>query len=368
MIKRLLIVLVLLALVFGGIFGWKYYTMQQMAAQAAHPQPPATVASATAREEQWEPTLYAIGNLTALQGVDVANEVSGVVDGVNFESGQKVKKGAVLVKLDDGTDRAELKGLVAQRRLAEVQFERFKKLLAQKSTSRSQYDEAQAKLQSAQAQVEAKQAYIDKKAITAPFGGQVGIRKVDAGQFLAPGTPVVTLQNLDSLYVDFTLPERDIAQVEPGQEVKVTVQAYAERAFTGKISAISPKIESGTRSLQLRATVPNPDHQLRPGMFANVHVQLPTRNKVLTVPRTAITYNPYGDSVFLIVEQDGKKVVQRRQVDIGTVREGQVEITKGLKAGDEVVRAGQVKLRNGQAVTIDNSVKLAPKQGGEGQG
>ena len=366
MIKRLLIVLVLLALVFGGIFGWKYYSMQQMAAQASHGQPAATVASATVRQEQWEPTLYAIGNLTAIQGVDVANEVAGIVDSVNFESGQQVKKGDVLVKLDDRTDRAELQGLVAQRRLAEVQFDRLKKLLAQKSTSKSQYDEAQAQLQSAQAQVDAKRTVIDKKSLSAPFSGQVGIRKVDVGQYLPPGTAVVTLQALDSLYVDFSLPERDIAQVSPGQAVKVTVQAYPNREFTGKISAISPKVESGTRSLQLRATVPNSDKLLRPGMFANVHVQLPTRNSVLTVPRTAITYNPYGDSVFLIVEQDGKKVVQRRQVETGEVREGQVEISKGLKAGDVVVRAGQVKLRNGQPVTIDNSVELKPKQGDEG--
>lgn len=369
MIKRLLIVLVLLALVFGGIFGWKYYTMKQMAAQASQPQPPATVASATVKQEQWQPTLYAIGNLTAIQGVDVANEVAGVVESVNFESGESVKKGDVLVKLDDRMDQAELQGLVAQRRLAEVQFERFKKLLAQKSTSKSQYDEAQAKLESARAQVDAKRAYIDKKAIKAPFSGRVGIRQVDVGQYLASGTSVVTLQALDRLYVDFTLPERDIAKVEPGQKVEVNLQAYGDRRFEGKISAISPKVESGTRSLQLRAVIPNQDHLLRPGMFANVHVQLPTRNKVLTVPRTAITYNPYGDSVFVIMEKNGNKVVQRRQVEIGDSQEGQVEVTKGLEAGDQVVRAGQVKLRNGQSVTIDNSVKLSPDaSGGEGQG
>ncbi len=358
MIKRLILVLFALALVFGGIFGWKYMQMRQMAAQMAKPRPPEVVASAQARAERWQPYLFSVGSLVAVQGIYVNNEVPGQVSAIEFQSGQRVRAGEQLLQLEDSVDRADLEGLIAERRLAELQFKRMERLYKQKTVSRADYDEAQARLDSAQAQVEAKRALIRKKKIRAPFDGLLGIRQVDLGQYLAPGSQIVLLQSLAPIYVDFSLPERHFAQLAERQRVVLTVQAHTDRRFEGRISAINPGIDPGTRSARIRAALDNPDGLLRPGMFAEVRTELPEREDVLTVPRTAITYNPYGDSVFVIEEKDGELVVQRRQVQAGEVREGRVEIVEGLAIGERVVSAGHQKLRNGQKVKIDNSVEL----------
>ena len=362
MIKRLVVVLLALAVVFGAIFGWKFYQGSKMAAILATPPPPATVASATVETETWQPYLFAVGSLVATAGVSVSNEVAGQVKEIRFESGQPAKNGEILLQLDDSVDQADLDGLIAERRLAEIQFQRRAKLLKEKSVSRSEYDEAQATLQNAEAKVAAKRALIRKKSIKAPFAGVLGIRQVDLGQYLAAGSQIVSLQALDPIYVDYSLPERHYAQLAEDQEVVVEVQAYPGRSFQGHVTAISPRVETGTRNVKVRATLPNPERRLRPGMFAEVRTLLPQRASVLTVPRTAITYNPYGDSVFIIEKQEGEMVVQRRQVQTGEVRNGRVEIVQGLQAGDVVVNAGQVKLRNGQPVQIDNSVELRPME------
>ncbi|MEJ2509378.1 MAG: efflux RND transporter periplasmic adaptor subunit [Gammaproteobacteria bacterium] len=281
-----------------------------------------------------------------------------VVFGGNFDSGPTVSKGEVLLQLDDTVDRAALQGLVAERKLAELEFKRQSRLLKQHSTSQSAYDTARASLDKAKAAVATQRARLSHMSVRAPFSGDLGIRRVDLGEFLKAGSPIVSLQALDPIYVDFSLPERYLAKLSKDQKVLVTVQAHPGKTFEGAVSAISSEVQKATRNVQVRATLANKEHELRPGMFAEVRVALPVRQGVLTVPRTAITYNPYGDSVFVIENKNGQQIVQSRQVETGQARDGRVEITKGLKEGDEVVSAGQVKLRNGQPVKIDNSVKL----------
>jgi membrane fusion protein (multidrug efflux system) len=363
-IKRLILVIVLLIVMFGGIFGWKYFAGQKMAAMMAAPPPPATIASAEVQVESWQPFLYSVGSVVATQGVFVTTEVPGQVEKILFESGHQVAAGDVILQLDDSVDEADLEGLIAQLNLARLQFERARKLLKDRSVSQSEYDQSRAQLDSAEATVASKRALIAKKKIRAPFGGQLGIREVDVGEYLSPGARIVPLQALDPVYVDYTLPERHFDQLAVGQGVRVEVQAYPGRVSEGVISAINPGIDPGTRSVRLRATLENPEQLLRPGMFAEVRTVLPARDDILTLPRTAVTYNPYGESVFVIVEQDGQQVVQNRRIKTGEVRAGRVEIIDGLRAGELVVSAGQVKLRNGQPVTIDNSVTLDGKAGG----
>jgi membrane fusion protein (multidrug efflux system) len=358
MTKRMLLVLLALGLVLGAIFGWKSWQEHQMAALARMPPPPATVAAAEVQVESWQPYLQAVGSLVATQGILVTTEVAGKVSEIRFESGQQVEAGTLLLQLDDSIDRAELEGIVAERRLAELQFKRREELVEKKTISRSDYDEAQLRLENARAQLDTKQAQIAKKRITAPFSGLLGIRQVDLGEYLQPGAAIVPLQALDPLYVDYSLPERHLGLISVGQTVQIEVQAYAGETFTGRISALNPGIDPGTRSLRIRATLANPQSRLRPGMFAEVRTILPQRPAVLTLPQTAITYNPYGDSVFVIEDGETGTTVQRRQVETGGVRNGRVEIAQGLQAGERVVIAGQVKLRNGQAVVIDNSITL----------
>jgi membrane fusion protein (multidrug efflux system) len=362
-IKRLIIVLVALTLLYGGIFGWKYIQSQKSAARASMPPPPATVATARVQPETWQPRLSAVGSLVATQGVFVSNEIAGQVTDIRFESGQAVAAGELLVQLDDDVDRASLASLLAEQRLADIQFQRAAKLVNEKLVSRSDYDAAKAALDSAAAQVDSQRARISKKAIRAPFTGLLGIRRVDLGQYLAPGSEIVSLQSLDPIYAEYSLPERHLSELAVAQPVEVSVAAYPGRTFAGRISAVSPRIDVSTRSVRLRATLENPQQLLRPGMFAEVHTLLPARGNVLTLPARAITYNPYGDSVFAVEENDGTLRVQRRQVQTGEERGGRVEIVTGLEAGAQVVAAGQNKLRNGQSVEIDNSVELKGRVG-----
>jgi membrane fusion protein (multidrug efflux system) len=358
MTKRMVLVMLALGLVFGAMFGWKSYQAQKMAALASLPPPPATVAAADVQTEAWQPYLAAVGSLVATQGILVTTEVAGKVSEIRFESGQPVEAGTMLLQIDDSVDQAELAGIVAERRLAELQYKRRKELLGNKTISQSDVDEARLRLENATAQLAAKQAIIAKKRITAPFSGWLGIRQVDQGEYIQPGVAIVPLESLDPIYVDFSLPERHLDQLSVGQLVEIAVQAFPGESFTGRISAMNPGIDPGTRSQRLRATLENPRDRLHPGMFAEVRTLLPQRPAVLTLPQTAITYNPYGDSVFVIQQDDSGTRVQRRQVETGGVRNGRVEIVQGLQAGERVVIAGQVKLRNDQPVNVDNSITL----------
>jgi membrane fusion protein (multidrug efflux system) len=354
MLIRLFLVVLFLGAILGGIFGWKQHQMQQQAAMGGPPPP--VVASAEVTQEDWRPRLTAVGSLVANQGIFVTNEVAGQVREIHFESGQSVEKGDLLVQLDDSVDQADLRGLIAQRDLAEIAVGRFGKLLKDRSASQSDYDEASAELDSAKAAVAAKKALIAKKRITAPFSGQLGIRILDLGEFLAPGSRIVPLDALEPIYADYSLPERHLPQIAVGKRVLVQVAAYQDQEFEGTIQALDPGVDEKTRSIKIRAILQNTDRLLRPGMFAEVSTLLPARERLLTLPRTAITFAPYGDTVFLISEQDGQTLVERRQVTTGQIQGGRVEILDGLVAGDEVVMGGQIKLRNSQPVTIDNSV------------
>lgn len=361
MFIRLVSVLVFLGLLLGGIFYLKQRQMQQQAAMGGPPPPP-VVAVAEVGQEDWQPSLRAVGSLVADHGIFVTNEVPGQVREIFFESGQEAKRGDLLIRLDDSVDQADLRGLLAQRDLGQIKLGRFGKLLKDRSASQSDYDEAKAQLDSAEAAVAAKEALISKKRIVAPFDGILGIRIVDVGEYLPPGSNIVPLNSLEPIFADYALPERRLPQIAVGKPVVVTVAAYPDRRFEGVIAAINPGIDAKTRSVKVRAVLENGERLLRPGMFAEVSTLLPAREGLLTVPRTAIGFAPYGDTVFLVKAQDGQTTVERRQVTTGQAREGRVEIREGLAVGDRVVMAGQVKLRNGQQIAIDNSV-LPPTDG-----
>jgi membrane fusion protein (multidrug efflux system) len=346
-------------LIFGGIFGWKYVQAQRQQALQSQPPPPVTVSSAKVTVMSWQPTLSAVGSIVAVNGTDVTTEIAGKVNRLLFDSSEKVAKGDTLLQLDDTVDRAELEGLKADMRLAAIQFKRNARLLPKHAVSQSAYDEAKARYESAQAKVASQQALISKKTIRAPFPGLLGIREVNLGQYLSPGTKIVQLQQLSPIFVDYALPERYFDQLQDGQTIQVAVSAYPGESFAGKITAVDAAVNPATRSIQVRATLQNRDGRLRPGMFAEVTVEQGKPRQVLTIPRTAVSYNPYGDFVFIIKDgKDGPKVVQRTQITTGAIQQGRVEIVKGLEIGQQVVQAGQQKLRNGQPIQIDNSVAL----------
>ncbi|MGR9116935.1 MAG: efflux RND transporter periplasmic adaptor subunit [Gammaproteobacteria bacterium] len=352
MIKRLVIILLLAFVIFGGLFSLKFYQVREAMSQF-HAPPPAVVAVTEVKADEWQASLTAVGSLVAVSGVAVTNEIAGIVKAIHFDSGQKVKQGQLLIELDSATDQAELKGLIAEQRLAQIQFERSKKLIVGNFISKSDYDRNQALLDEASAAVMTKKTIIDKKQIRAPFTGELGIRKVDLGQYLNPGATIVTIQQLAPVFIDFQLPERHLSRLSLGQEVIVNVQAYPDKEFKGRVSAISPLMDQATRSVQIRATLSNSDRLLHPGMFAQVQILSDKIRQVLTLPDTAITYNPYGDFVFVVESGEQGFIVQSRQVETGITRDGRVEIVKGLQHGERVVSAGQIKLRNGMPVTID---------------
>lgn len=363
MLTRLVLVALVLVALFGGIFLLKQHDAQKAAAMAGGP-PPASIAASSAKQEQWQPYLQVVGSLSAVAGIEVTSEVGGQISAIHFKSGEPVKQGDLLLELDDRTDQAQLQGLLAERTLARLKFERAAKLVVEKSVSKSDYDEARATLDNADAQVAAQQALIEKKRIRAPFDGRLGISRVDLGEYLTPGAPIVPLEKLDPIYADFTLPERELARVAEDQPVEVRVQAYADETFGGRIVAIDPGVQVGSRSFRVRAELENPTQRLRPGMFADVRVQLPQDAPIITVPDTAISYAPYGDSVFVIEDKDGQTVVTRRQIETGRTRDGRVAVLSGLGVGERVVSAGHNKLRNGQAVVIDQ--QPAPSERGPG--
>jgi membrane fusion protein (multidrug efflux system) len=307
-------------------------------------------------QETWRSRLTAVGTLRAVQSTDVTAEVSGIVRSIDFQSGTEVRRGAPLVRLDTDAERARLKSLEAQVALARTNFERDSKLNTQGHVSEARLDATRSTLDSLMAQVEEQKAMIAKKTVTAPFPGKLGIRRINLGQFVDAGTPMVDLQQLDPIYVDFAVPERFLERLADGQDIAFTVTAFPGRTFEGEVTAVSPHVDPSTRNVALQATVRNDDRALRPGMSAQVTVSMATERTVLTLPLSAVTYNPYGNTVFLITQKDGQKVVQTQPIGTGEVRGGAIEVTSGLQAGQEVVSVGQNKLRNGMAVAIDNSV------------
>ena len=358
MIKRLFIAVVLLGVTFGGIFYYKYLGQQQMN-QGGYQSPPTVISSAAAELESWRPSISAVGGLSSTQGILVTPEVSGVVKELVFESGQVVAKGQLLLRLDDAVDRAALQVLMAEARLAEVQFQRATELLPKRALSQSEFDASKAAADAARARVAQQEAIIERKSVRAPFAGSLGIRQVDAGQYIEPGDGIVSLQSLDPMYLDYALPERFLPNLAVGQDVEVSVGAYPGELFPGRLQAIEPDVDVGTRMVRLRAAMPNPTGKLRPGMFARVVNMIDGNVEAVTVPRTAVSLNTYGDFLYL-VEDDGEGglVAKRQQIVTGEVRGGRIVIDSGLEAGQTVVRTGLVKLRDGMPIAVDNSVEL----------
>lgn len=355
MTKRFVQVLLLLAVLFGAIFGWKFLQMRQEMASRGGP-PSAVVSTRTVISESWQPALKAVGSITPVRGVVVSAEVPGVIRKIHFDSSDRVPEGKLLVELDSEVDLAELAALRADRRIAEITRDRFARISTQNLGSRSDLDRSQATLDRVDAEIAAKEAMIRKKAVRAPFTGELGIRRINPGQYLKEGDTVTELVALDPVYAEYALPERFLAELAPGQSIIVHVQSYPDRVFEGKIHAISPNVLAASRSVLVRALIANPDRQLRPGMFAEVETLQPAGENVLTLPERAVTYNTYGESVFVVEEADGGRTVRLVQIETGDVRNGRVEIRRGLEAGTEVVSDGHNKLRNGQSITIDNSV------------
>ena len=326
--------------------------------------PPETVTSAAVKAESWETVLTAVGTLNAVQGVTVAAELAGKVVNIAFEAGSAVRKGDILLRQDISSEEAQLPGAMAQVNLTRLNLERSEQLLTKGMIARVDRDNAVANAEQAKAQADNIRATISKKTLRAPFDGHLGIRQVNLGQLLREGDPIVTLQSLDPISVDFTLPQQQFSMVKPGLSVRVTSDALPGETIEGRVTAISPQVEADTRNIKVEATVNNQGLKLRPGMFVNVAVELPARQAVLAIPATAVLYAPYGDSVFVIEEakgaKDGKggKALRQQFVRLGQKQGDLVAVTSGLKEGEAIVSTGVFKLRNGQSVVIDN--KLAP--------
>jgi membrane fusion protein, multidrug efflux system len=364
MAKRMVIMLVSVGLLFGGIFGYQYFKAQMVKKfMAAMKAPPATVTAMKAELQPWQPQLGAVGNLRAVHGVDVTSEIAGLVREVRFRSGDEAEDGQVLVQLNADTDVALLRSLEAAAELARTTYERDKAQFAVQAVSRATLDADAADLKSKEAQVAQQAAVVDKKTIRAPFAGRLGINTVNLGQYINPGDKIVTLQSLDPIYADFYLPQQQLSRLRLGQTVTATTDTYPGRVFGGKITAINPKVDPETRNVQVEATIANPRHELLPGMYASVTVEAGEVQRYLTLPQTAVTFNPYGESVYLIEEgavgANGKPILTAKQtfVTIGSTRGDQVAILEGIKPGDTVVTSGQLKLKNGSTVIIDNAVQ-----------
>lgn len=365
MTKRMIIMLATVGIVLGAIFVFELVLAPQFKKKflASMANPPQTVSTMVASMSPWQARLSAIGSLRAVRGADLSAQVGGIVSAIHFDSGADVPQGALLVELSAADDQAKLDSLKAQAQLAQITYDRDQRQLQAQAVSKQQVDSDAQTLKSDLAQVAEQQATVDYKVIKAPFAGRIGIRQVDIGQYLPPGTTVVTLQALDPIYVDFTLPQQALAQIAVGQKVAVDVDTYPGQDFPGTISAINSKVDTTTRNVQIRATIANPDRRLLPGMFATVKIDIGNPQNYVTLPQTAVAYNPYGSTVYLVDDKgkdaNGQEQLVARQVFVttGDVRGDQVAILKGVSVGDTVVTAGQIKLRNGSPLHIDNSVE-----------
>jgi membrane fusion protein, multidrug efflux system len=364
--KRMIWMIVGVLLLIAVIVGIKVLLVVRMIHGMPKPAP-FTVSTTTAREQPWQPALGAVGTLRAAKGADLAMDVAGLVTGVNLQSGQDVTQGQVLVQLRDGDDVAQLQQLEAVAQLSQLTFERARQQLAAQAISKADYDTAAADLKAKQAAVAQQKVVVAKKQLRAPFAGRAGIITINPGDYLSAGTTIVTVQQLDPLFVDFYVPQSELGRLQVGQAVNLKLDAYAGRDFTGKLSAINPKVDLGTRNVQVEATVPNHDKTLTPGMFAKVTVDIGSEQRQLTLPQAAIVYNPYGDTVYVVQPSRGKDdkgqplppTVKQTFVTVGDTRGDQVAILKGIDAGTVVVTSGQIKLKNDAPIAIDNSVQPA---------
>jgi membrane fusion protein (multidrug efflux system) len=363
MIKRMVIMLIAVAVVLGGIFGFQLFKAAMIKKfMSAMASPPQTVSATKAGFSAWQPKIEAIGSLRAVNGADLSIEVSGVVGSISFNSGDDVKEGAELLKLRSEDDLAKLQSLQATAELNNITYQRDLQQFKLQAVSQANLDTDAANLKNANAQVAQQQAILDKKTLRAPFAGHLGIRAVDIGQYLSAGTAIVTLQALDPIFMDFFVPQQSIDRLRLGQTIAVKVDAYKDQTFPGEVSAINPRVDASSRNVQVRATLKNADHRLLPGMYATVEINTGAPQNYITLPQTVITYNPYGDTVFILdskgADANGKPQLIARQtfVTTGPTRGDQVAVLKGVNDGETIVTAGQLKLHNGSTVLIDNSV------------
>lgn len=384
MIKRLLIAIVLLAIVAGAVVGFNMFRDKAITDFFANmPVPTATVSAVTTEQRSWTPNIEAIGTVSAIQGVDLTVETAGVITEINFKANQQVKMGDVLLRLDDAVQRADLEAAKTQAALDQQSLQRAKELQQRGVGSNVSLDTAQAAAQSSAAQVQKLEAVLTQKQLRAPFNGTVGIPRIDVGQYLAPGTAVVTLQDLTTMRADFTVPEQRLSQIRIDQPVIVTLDGQ-DGEFKGKITGIDPKIDPASRLVSIRAAIENPDNVLVPGQFARVRVQLPAEDGIIILPQTAVVTSLYGDYVYVVRPMEQKKAEEEKDkkeeqgdaaakagqpqtpaatqqasqvfVQLGRRNGAEIEIKSGLKVGDQVITAGQNRLSNGTPVAIDNTV------------
>ncbi len=363
MAKRMILMVALMAAIIAGLGFLKFKQFQAMAEQFAAMQPPPdAVTTIVVAREEWPATLNAIGTVAAVQGVTVSADLPGVVDRIMFDSGKTVQKGDILVQLDTRQEQAQLTGAESQLELARLNHERMQELVKQDAVSRAEYDAAAAGLKQNDARLAEIRATIERKTIRAPFAGVLGIRQVNLGQYLTAGAPVVPLQSLDPIYVNFAVPQQDSAQMRPGRSVRISVSEAGGAEFTGRISAIDSVIDQTTRNVQVQATLPNPGAKLKPGMFVQAQVVLGAPQTVVPLPASAINYAPYGDSVFIVSDMKNPqgqsyRGVRQQVVKLGSARGDQIAVLSGLNAGEEVVSSGVFKLRNGAPIQVNNSVQ-----------
>jgi membrane fusion protein (multidrug efflux system) len=362
MAKRMVIMLVAVGLVLGGFFGFQAFKAAMIKKViGAMSAPTQTVSAVKAGYSEWQTQIEAVGSLRAVKGADLSLEVPGVVDSIMFNSGDDVKEGALLLKLRSDDDAARLASLQATAELSQITYNRDLKQFKIQAVSQATLDSDAANLKNAKAQVAGQQAVLDKKTLRAPFAGHLGIRAVDVGQYLAPGTAIVTLQALDPIFLDFFVPQQEVDRIRIAQAVTARIDAFADQNFSGEISAINPKIEASTRNIAVRATLKNPDRKLLPGMYATVTIATGAPHDYITLPQSAITYNPYGNVVYVVDKKAGaagkpQLVARQTFVTTGAQRGDQVAVLKGVNEGDMIVTAGQIKLHNGAPVAIDNTV------------
>jgi membrane fusion protein (multidrug efflux system) len=360
MVKRMIVMLVVAFAAIGALGFVKFKQVQEAMAQAAaYQQPPEAVTTIIARNESWPATLSAIGTAAAVQGVMVSADLPGIVSRINLESGGSVNEGDVLVQIDIKQEQAQLAAVEATRDLARLNFERMSNLINDGAITRVEYDRAAAEQKETEARVAELKAMIERKTIRAPFTGILGLRQVNLGQYLSPGTPVVLLQSLDPIWVNFGIPQEDVSKVAIGTKVRAD-------NFSGTVTALNAVVDEATRNIQVQATLANPDHKLRPGMFVQTEVLLGSGTSAVTLPASAISYAPYGDSVYVVegLKNDKGETyrgVRQQFVKLGPSRGDQIAVLSGVKAKEEVVTSGVFKLRNGAAVLVDNKVQPSNK-------
>jgi membrane fusion protein (multidrug efflux system) len=362
MTKRMILMLVVAVLLVGGLGYFKLHQVQAAAKAGGFQPPPEAVTTLVAKQEIWPSTLNVVGSTVAVHGVTVSADLPGTVDTITFESGKFVHQGEVLVTLDTRQERAQLAALEAQRDLAKINYDRTQGLVKEGVISRADYDKATADQKQTEANVGEIRATIERKTIRAPFTGLLGLRQVNLGQYMSAGTAIVSLQALDPIYANFNVPQQVMSQMRPGQTVKISIDGSSARSYTGRVNALESTVDESTRNVQVQATLANPENKLRPGMFVQVEVGVGAQKTVFPLPASAISYAPFGDSVYVVTDltgPDGRtyRGVRQQFIKVEGSRGDQVGVVTGLKQGDEVVTSGAFKLRNGAAISVNNQIQ-----------